>query len=513
LAVLAGTCSLVVLSSAPAERSAYGRYGGALTVGITYGEADALDPTTSRTVSANLVYDAICRGLYRVNAKFELEPDLATAMPSISADKLTYTVPIRKGVVFNDGTPFNAQAVVTTIERDQMLPGSAQASNLSYIDGVTAPDPYTVVFHLKSRFAPLPYVIGVPIMSPTQLQKLGANFSSDPICVGPYMYDNRVAGDSVTVIKSPYYYNKYAVHFDKIVWKYFSDVAAAAAALEAGDIQVLPGIDPSELASIEHDPGLRVISHDDLSRFWIRINIGNKNGLAILPYQNVGTPLASSPKLRQAFEEAIDRTAFNKVVLGGLQRPDCTFIPYADTAWYRPTDVLCTPYDPKDAKKLVAASGSSSPTVHLMTLSLTNYLLAAQFVQASEAAIGIKVVIDATDLATALGRLVSGDYDAYLGATTAGLDPGPNFLTFYTAGGSNNYMGYTNPRLELIIANSFKATTPEARQTLYKVAQQIIMSDRPDIVLAHGVTYAGRAANVELGNNEFDDYVFGQYTP
>ena len=52
------------------------------------------------------------------------------------------------------------------------------------------------------------------------------------------------------------------------------------------------------------------------------INLGNKNGVGNLPYTNVGTPLASSPKLRQAFEEAIDRKTLNKVVFGGLVRDE-----------------------------------------------------------------------------------------------------------------------------------------------------------------------------------------------
>ena len=64
----------------------------------------------------------------------------------------------------------------------------------------------------------------------------------------------------------------------------------------------------------------------------IVINIGNRNGLGNLPYANVGTPLAPSPKLRQAFEEAIDRNTLNRVVFGGLYQPSCTPIPPANTA-------------------------------------------------------------------------------------------------------------------------------------------------------------------------------------
>jgi peptide/nickel transport system substrate-binding protein len=502
--------TLTVLAAATAHPLTNGTYGGVLTVIDASGEPDALDPTTSSIASAGHVYSAICRALYHLNADNELVPDLATAMPTISADKLTYTVPIRRGVVFNDGTPFNAQAVLTTLQRDQTLPGSRYVSALSYIDSATAPDPSTVVFHLKSRYSPLPYVLNFPIMSPTQLQKLGTNFASDPICVGPFMYDHRVAGDNVTVIKSPYYYDKYAVHFDKIVFKYQPDTAAAAAALMAGDAQVLTGVAATQLPAVQQDSALRVISQNSLNRGVIFFNIGNKNGIGTPPV-NVGTPLATSPKLREAFEEAIDRTTYNRVVNNGLQHPDCTFIPFGNTAWYGPTKVPCTPYDPADAKKLVAASGIPNPTVHLLTATATSSLLGAQFIQSEEAAVGINVVIDSVDLPTAAARANGGNYDAFLIGFTAGVDPGPDLLSVFGTQGSANNAGYSSPRLDLIIANGFKATSTKARETLYRVAQQVIQTDRPWIVLTHGVTYAAVSNNVMLGDSTFDDYVFGQY--
>ena len=215
------------------------------------------------------------------------------------------------------------------------------------------------------------------------------------------MFDHRVVGDNVTVIKSPYYYDQKNVYLDKIVFKPMPDAAAAAAALKAGDIQALDGVSTTELAAVRQTSSLRVIQAPQLGWPGIVINIGNKNGVGNLPYANVGTPLASSAKLRQAFEEAIDRNTLNKVVFGGL---------YASRAARRSrrrtppgtsaTKVPCTPYDPKHAKKLVAASGFPNPTVHLLATNTTDRLRLAQFIQAQEAAVGINVVIDAIDTAT-----------------------------------------------------------------------------------------------------------------
>ena len=103
-----------------------------------HGEPDALDPTLARTFSGREVFLTFCEKLYDLNAKAQIVPQLASALPTISKDKLTVTIPLRKGIKFNDGTPFNADAVVKTLQRDQTLKGSTRASEISPIDTVTA---------------------------------------------------------------------------------------------------------------------------------------------------------------------------------------------------------------------------------------------------------------------------------------------------------------------------------------------------------------------------------------
>ena len=68
------------------------------------------------------------------------------------------------------------------------------------------------------------------VLSPTQLDKLGDDFATHPVCVGPFMFDHRVVGDHITLIKSPYYYDRKNIFLDKIVYKPVVVTAAAAAA-------------------------------------------------------------------------------------------------------------------------------------------------------------------------------------------------------------------------------------------------------------------------------------------
>jgi len=401
------------------------------------------------------------------------------------------TIPLRKGIKFNDGTPFNADAVVKTIQRDQTLKGSARASEISPVDTVAAQGQYTVVFHLKTPYSPLTAQLADRagmIMSPAQLDKLGDKFATNPICVGPFMYDNRVAGDTITVVKSPYYYNKSAVHLDKIIFKVENDAAAAAAALKAGDLQALDGVASTELQGVEHTPTLRIIKQTGLGYQGLTLNIGNKNGL-LKTYSNVGTPIAASDKLREAFEMAIDRKAMNKVVFGGTVLPGCTPIS-PSSAWYDPS-VKCTPYNPTEAKKLVQQSGVSNPTVHLMVPTGSVALRQAQFMQSEEQAVGINLVIDSTDFVTSLSKADAGTYDTFQIGWSGRVDPDGNIYQFVATTGSQNDSGYTNPRLDLILNNARKAATEKARKTLYRAAQKIILADRPLIYLYHPVTRAG----------------------
>jgi len=488
---------LAVTAAAQAGPRSAQKEGGTLTVGLANGEPDALDPTLARTLSGREVFLTFCEKLYDLNAKAQIVPQLASALTTVSKDKLTVTIPLRKGIKFNDGTPFNAAAVVTTLQRDQTLTGSARASEISPISSVDASGNYTVVIHLKSAYSPLTAQFADRagmIMSPTQLNNLGSKFATNPVCVGPFMYQSRVAGDSITVVKSPYYYNKKNVHLDKIVFKVENDTAAAAAALKAGDLQALDAIDSTQLQGIKADNKLRILKQTGLGYQGLTLNIGNKNGL-LKGYSNVGTPIAANADLRQAFEMAIDRKAMNKVVFGGTVLPGCTPIS-PSSAWYDPS-VKCTPFDPTQAKKLVAASGISNPTVHLMVPTGTAALRQAQFMQSEEAAVGIKLIIDSTDFVTSLSKADAGTYETFQIGWSGRVDPDGNIYQFVATTGSQNDSGYTNPRLDLILNNARKASTVEARQTLYRAAQKLILNDRPLIYLYHPVTRAGVATSLK----------------
>jgi peptide/nickel transport system substrate-binding protein len=484
---------LGLLGTASARTS---KYGGTLVVAQALGIPAILDPTLSVSGTPNEeVFSTICEGLYDVGGKGQIVPLLASALPTISKDKLTYTIPLRKGILFNDGTPFSAQAVVTTLQRDLTLPGSLRTGDLSAVDSVSATDASTVVIHLKEPFTPLTANLTSDagrIMSPAQLAKLGDNFGQNPICVGPFMFDSQVSGSSISVVKSPWYYGKYRVFLDKIVFQSATDAAAASASLRAGDIQAIDSVSTTQLPGITGDSSLAVLSEKTVGLSSIVFNIGNKSGIDSRPYTNIGGPLASNPNVRKAFEEAIDRKALNRVLFDGRMQPGCTAISPV-SPWFDPT-IPCTPYNPNDARKLLAAAGASNLTVDLLTRNTTDDLRLAQFIQAEEATVGINVIVDPSG---AVGtQTQSGNFQAYLTGGVGQIDPERILRTRYASDGDGNASGYSNPRVDLLLANGAKALTVKARRTEYHALQTIVANDRPLIYLYHLVKFSAYDASL-----------------
>jgi peptide/nickel transport system substrate-binding protein len=506
---LAAALSTFVVASAGAGRQAPVKAGGTLVVGIGNGEPDALDPTLSRTLSGREVFTSICEKLYDLNAKLQIVPQLAAGMPKVSADKLTVTIKLRKGIKFNDGTPFNAQAVKTTLDRDKTLAGSRRANEISLVSSVDAVNPTTVVLHLSQPFAPLTAQLADRagmIMSPAQLAKLGSKFGTNPVCVGPFEFVDRVAGDHITVKKSPFYYNKKKVHLNQIVYRIIDDPAAMAQNLRSHDIDAADVVAGTQLPALQADKSLRITKTAGIGYDAITINIGNKSGIT-KPFQTLDTPLAAHAGLREAFEDAIDRTTLVKLIAPGVAAPDC-FAISPSSSWRASVKGLpCNVHaNVARAKQLVKASGVPTPiTVHVLSPNDPISLREAQIIQAEEKAVGFNVVLENAEFVTVLNRADAGNFDVEVGVGWSGrIDPDGNIYQFVTTKGELNDSGYSNPRLDLILNNARKATSLKARMTLYHAAQKLIEQTRPVIFTDHGLRILTVNKNVK-GVKEFGD--------
>ena len=298
-----------------------------LSVGLTAGDPGSLDPTLSTRPPPS-----------RSTARSASGSTTSTRAPGSSRSSQRRcprfrptSTPTRsrfaRGSIFNDGTPFDAQAVVTSLERMLNDPGSTRASNYGPIDRDHRRRPYTVVIHVSSRFQPLLSDLATNdgiVMSPAQLQKLGDDFGTDPVCVGPFMFDHRVVGDNVTVIKSPVLLRpgRRPPRQDRLQARCPTRARRGGGAARPATSRCSTTLSPADLSA--GNSSLRVIQaaasaggHRDQHRKPER-----RRQPAV--HRTSARRSRRARSLRQAFEEAIDRDAMNKVVFGGLDRRSCT---------------------------------------------------------------------------------------------------------------------------------------------------------------------------------------------
>ena len=498
LAIGVGWLTLVA-SATPAAPPPTFKNGGTLTIGLAE-EPDALDPTLSGTLVATTVYAQMCEKLYDLNAQLQFVPQLAASLPTFSENKKTVTIKLRRGIKFNDGTPFDAAAVKRSLERHKALPRSRLASALLPLAAIDTEGEHTVILRLSSRYAPLiAYLAGRAgsILSPTALNELGDKFATNPVCVGPFMFKDRVAGDHITLVKSPYYYAKNKVHLGSIVFRMMIDPSARTQNLRAHSIDVEDRIQPTDLPSVKTDSSLRVIKQAALGYNGITINIGNKNGVD-KPHENIGTPLAMSDDLRQAFELALDRNLINHVVYGGVHRPSCfALLPERTYAAARAGIPCHLTTNLAAAKAAFKRSGSIAPVdVHMMLPTTPISAREGALIQGMEKKVGFNVILDPVELATGQSRAQTGRFETWLVGFVGGIDPDQLLYGLINSKGSVNYSGYASPVVDRATNQGRSILNPQRRLRQYHVALAQLAKDLPFISIRNNINRYGVSKEV-----------------
>ncbi|MGC4749633.1 ABC transporter substrate-binding protein [Micromonospora sp. DT201] len=461
----------------PADPAAV-KQGGELVIALS-AEPDALDPTLSRSLYSRYVFQAMCQKLYDVDEKAQVVPQLATALPTTSSDGRTVTIPLRQGVRFADGTPFDSAAVKATLQRHLTNARSARKSELGPIDSVDAPDAQTVVLKLKQPFAPLLGALADRagmIMSAQALQKLGDDFASAPVCVGPFKFAKRVPQNSIEVVKDPNYYEASAVHLDAITWRILSDASIRAANLRSGDVQVADTVSTQDVVALRQDASVSVLQSQSLGYQGLTINIGNVDGVGTAP-KPINRPLAQNAKVRQAFEHAIDRKALVDAVFNGEHAVACSPISPA-SSFSSPEAQNCPAHDPAKAKQLLAEAGVQTPyTVTMLASNTPDTLRLAQALQSMLKDGGFDLKINPVEYSSLLDEQDRGNFELLQLGWSGRIDPDANITNFVGTSASQNVSGYSNPQLDTLLTQARQAGDIEERKKLYGQAVTLLQQD------------------------------------
>ncbi|WP_022884583.1 ABC transporter substrate-binding protein [Glaciibacter superstes] len=480
-ALLLASCSTPSSSSSPG--AAESTDGGVAVVALS-DEPDTLDPTIANTFVARVVFTSMCEKLYDANENLEIIPQLAAELPITSADGLSVDIPLREGILFNDGTPFNAEAVKTTLDRNITLDTSSRKKELAAVESISVVDENTVRLTLSQPFSPLGAQLADragAIMSPTALAALGDDFGTDPVCVGPFDFTDRVAGSEINLAKSDYYYDKDKVKLDGVTYTFITDPNVRSANLRSGEVNAAERLNASDVETLETDQKVEVLKADTIAYQSLSINVDPALS---------ASPLASNPDLRRALELSINRDALNDVVFNGQVTPDCAPLPLQMA--YRPEDITCSKFDPDEATKILEESGETLPVpVELLIPARPTDQKSAEVIQQMANDVGFDVTIKPVEFVSALDAARAGQFEMFLIGWSGRIDPDGDLNDLVTTGGANNFNQLADPELDGLIAAAAAVTDTDERQKLYGEALDRLDELKANIYLYHDSWFLG----------------------
>lgn len=440
--------------------------GGTYNLGLA-SPAGNIDPQTTSDYNGLFVIGLASAGLIIENKDGRLEPQLATSWKP-SPDGLSWTVALRKGVDFSDGTPVKPADVVETFQSiiGPKSQSPAASSFAGILKSVTAGGDDSVVFTLAEKYADFPSLL---TGANTTIQPAGASedkWIQNPVGAGQFILKRYTAGQGATFIRNPHYWDASKVELAGVNVKFYSDTQSQLLAFQSGEVDQItqsPAV-TSALAAGSYKAFTQGYSKFDGLTF----------NTSKAPFTDV--------KVRQAVAWALDRKALLKTSYGGdatLGNDVATFPDYA---------VQATGLEQRkqDAAKVKDLLGGKT-----ISFTITTYTdeqpLAEQIQQQLTSVGGFKVKLAVLPEAQYYGG--SNTATPWLNAPVTLTDwayrlPSQVLSLAYTSGGVWNASHYSNPSLDAL-AKSYEAmTSASSRQATANKIAKIQWTDVPMVVTA-----------------------------
>ncbi|SMC26539.1 dipeptide transport system substrate-binding protein [Andreprevotia lacus DSM 23236] len=457
-------------------------------------------------------FDASAETVFNRLSEFEpgstkVRPGLAEKW-SVSADGLTYTFNLRKGVKFHTTAyfkptrDFNADDAVFTLQRliDKNLPfNKAAPAEYSYatdmgldtnIVAVSKLDPYTVQVKLKAVDAAFIQNLAMSFASvqsaeyAEQLLKAGkANMINvEPVGTGPFVFKSYQKDAAIRFEANPGYWRKDEVKLDKLIFAITPDASVRYQKLQKNECQVMAYPRPADLKAMQANPQLAVASQAGFNEGWIAYNVKHK-------------PL-DKLEVRQALDMAINKKAIIDAVYQGAGQLATN--PMPPTQWSFNKTLKDAPLDVAKAKSLLAKAGVGNGfeiTLWAMPVQRPynpNAKLMAEMIQADWAKIGVKAKIVTYEWGEYIKRSKGGEHDAMtIGWTGDNGDP-DNWLGVNLgceAVGGNNYSQWCDKKFDDLVVKARSLSNQAERTKLYEQAQVVFKEQVPFTPIAHSTVY------------------------
>jgi peptide/nickel transport system substrate-binding protein len=473
---------------------------GTLVVGLV-AEPVNLDPAQVTDLNSNRVGRRIVETLVTFpEESTQIVPGLAESW-TISNDGLRYTFKLRKGVTFHDGTPFTAEAVKFSIER-QIMPehpfnklGKYPFANYFFgtIKAVEVVDPQTVEIVLKEARASFLAVLtagAASIVSPTAVRKWGADYALHPVGTGPFKFVQWDSGQKVVLEKNPSYW-RFPVKLERVIYRSIVEDQARLTELLTGSLDLIVGVPPDFVGQLEKDARLTLLKQVGAHVWYLGINNQKK------PFED--------KRVRQALNYAVNKEAIVRDVLKGTGAASAG--PVLPGTWGADPTIKPFAYDPARAKKLLAEAGY--PNGFSTTLwtpesgsGMQSSVAMSTVIQSNLKAVGINVTLQTMEWGAFLAKLRTKEQELFALSWMAGNED-PDMVMYpllhstqWTPGGPNRAL-YKNPKFDDLLHQARISTDQAKRAELYREAQRILHDDPPWIFIDHEIQVAAHTKRVQ----------------
>jgi len=459
--------------------SAKPKRGGSLTMGIDT-EESGFDPSTARWDEGGFLYGrTVMDPIAIVNAAGQVEPYLAQSITS-NADFTAFTITLRPGIVFHDGTPLDANALHLNIEKQatSILTGPAFADQIA---SASVTGPLAVTINMKTSWAPFPYYLAQAqtgyVAAPSMLNN--PNGTSHPIGTGPFVFQDWVPNSHMTATANPHYWRKGYPYLQSITYKPIIDPNARVDALETGEVDIMHTNSPGSLQQFRGD---KKWSYYD--------NSGQVVGQPTVQCMmlNTSAPPFNNHTLRVAMAKCVNQAQFAKIIDKGIDAPmNGLFLPGSE--YYTKTSYPA--YDPAGAAKLVKQVQQQTGKPVSFTLNSTSnadVLRSAQFLQQAFQQAGMQVNINIVAQATIISDALAGTYQATLWRQFGAVDPDLNYVWWSTQTVAPplalNMARNSDPRIQTALLAGRTTSNKATRVKAYQQVNQYLAEDIPYIWFA-----------------------------
>jgi peptide/nickel transport system substrate-binding protein len=449
-----------------------------------YGEPTTMDPVRAYNGQNKLILQNLCEPLLSRDASGQASPHLAEDL-KMSADGLTYTVTIRHGVSFWDGTPMTAEDVAFSLNRVRdKETGSFLADAFSGIASVASQGD-SVIVRLTKPDALIPAYLagqGGVVISKAFAEKAGTTYGTPDggiMCTGPFELDEAgwTPGQPITLIRNDGYWDADSKPLVKqIQFQFITDAATLTNALKTGAINGTFQVPGSAITALQGVDG----------------QVYHARGAATLNMLVVGdhSPLGD-PAVRRALSLAIDRAQIASSIWAGAAEPLRTTAP--PSSWISAKDVYAGAHEAEGnvgadiagAQEAIKSAASTDGDIRIAVPAQTeNYVRLAEVVQAAAKQIGLNVVIDSMPTASYGGLFADPAARAGYAALFAEIPLYiPEAASVYrdevSPTGVYNYLGYTSAKVTDALAEAISASDPVERAKATVEAQKVITADLP----------------------------------